>query len=119
MWEQLEVISAISLAAAVLAILKCYKTLKPNIEGHRALLKLLAFKLLIGLTFIENVRRMIPKNNAYWFLTNFLDCFLNLNVNRSPQTNFNSDLCRRQDRYPVVDYLCSDLIIRNVLSLRL
>lgn len=62
-WEQLEVISAVSLAVAVLSILACYKTLKPNIAGHRALLKLLAFKLLVGITFVENVRLRVPENN--------------------------------------------------------
>ncbi|KAJ5281021.1 hypothetical protein N7478_006393 [Penicillium angulare] len=51
----LMVISTISVAVAVLAVLKFYKSLKTFLASHQPLAKLLAFKLIVGLAFLESI----------------------------------------------------------------
>ncbi|KAL4862733.1 organic solute transporter Ostalpha-domain-containing protein [Aspergillus spectabilis] len=49
------VIAIVSVAFAVISILMVYKGLKPHLQGHNPLLKLLAFKLIVALAFIERI----------------------------------------------------------------
>ncbi|KAE9370035.1 hypothetical protein N431DRAFT_468121 [Stipitochalara longipes BDJ] len=51
----LGIASSLSLAFAFISILKFYMILKPQITRHAALSKLVAFKMIVGLTFIENI----------------------------------------------------------------
>ena len=52
---QITIITVASLAVAVLSALKFYSELKQFLSNHKPMAKLLAFKLIVGLTFIENV----------------------------------------------------------------
>ncbi|RAK95821.1 DUF300-domain-containing protein [Aspergillus ibericus CBS 121593] len=49
------IIKNVSISFAVMAVVKFYAQLKKDMEGHRALAKLLAFKLIVGLTFVESI----------------------------------------------------------------
>ncbi|KAM0811629.1 putative Transmembrane protein 184C [Seiridium cardinale] len=55
----LEIIEKISVAVAVIAVLRTYAQLKVELRPHRALQKLFAFKLLIGLQFLQQIVYMI------------------------------------------------------------
>lgn len=46
----------ISLSFAIVSILRFYANLKSHMQEHKPLLKLLAFKMVVGLVFIEQVR---------------------------------------------------------------
>lgn len=46
----------ISLTVAMVAVLRFYGILKSHMKEHKPLLKLLAFKLIVGLEFLEEVR---------------------------------------------------------------
>jgi hypothetical protein len=52
---QLTVIAIVSVAFAVISILIFYKGLKSHLQAHKPLSKLLAFKLIVGLAFIEKI----------------------------------------------------------------
>jgi hypothetical protein len=51
----LEIIQKVSMVVAVVAVLKTYAQLKVELRPHRAIQKLFAFKLLIGLQFLQQV----------------------------------------------------------------
>ncbi|KAJ5526559.1 hypothetical protein N7513_010718 [Penicillium frequentans] len=51
----LTIITSVSIAFAVMSVLSFYRTLKPHLASHRPLSKLLAFKLIVGLTFLERI----------------------------------------------------------------
>ncbi|KAL4809859.1 organic solute transporter Ostalpha-domain-containing protein [Aspergillus unguis] len=51
----LTIIGIISLAMAVIAILRFYKALKADLATHQPLAKLLAFKLIVGLSLLEEI----------------------------------------------------------------
>ncbi|KAL3482884.1 organic solute transporter Ostalpha-domain-containing protein [Aspergillus germanicus] len=51
----LTVIAIVSVAFAVISILIFYKGLKSHLQAHKPLSKLLAFKLIVGLAFIEKI----------------------------------------------------------------
>ncbi|KAH8696576.1 organic solute transporter Ostalpha-domain-containing protein [Talaromyces proteolyticus] len=51
----IEIISNVSLGLCLTSILAFYTALKKNLVGHHPLTKLLAFKLLIGLSFLESI----------------------------------------------------------------
>lgn len=51
----LHLISNISLVASVLSILQFYRFLKKPLAQHRPLAKLLAFKIIVFLTFVQGV----------------------------------------------------------------
>jgi hypothetical protein len=53
---QTEVAINISISVAVLSVVKFYTALKKDLKHHKPLAKLLAFKLIVGLTFLEGVR---------------------------------------------------------------
>ncbi|KAH8198937.1 hypothetical protein TruAng_006898 [Truncatella angustata] len=55
----LEIIEKASMILAVIAVLRTYAKLKVELRPHRALQKLLAFKLLIGLQFIQQIIYMV------------------------------------------------------------
>ena len=61
---QLNIIQIISTAAAVLAILRFYTNLKSYMTEHKPLMKLMAFKLIVGLVFLEkvNCHDTVPPN---------------------------------------------------------
>ncbi|PYH40715.1 OSTA/TMEM184 family protein [Aspergillus saccharolyticus JOP 1030-1] len=45
----------LSLISAVIAVLKFYKSFKSQLKSHQPLAKLLAFKLIVGLSFLERI----------------------------------------------------------------
>ncbi|OOF96844.1 hypothetical protein ASPCADRAFT_206984 [Aspergillus carbonarius ITEM 5010] len=49
------IIKNVSVSFAVLAVVKFFMQLKSHMEGHRAFAKLLAFKLIVGLVFMESI----------------------------------------------------------------
>ncbi|KAJ5726796.1 hypothetical protein N7493_005823 [Penicillium malachiteum] len=51
----LTIISTASIGFAVMAALNFYRTLKTYLSGHQPLAKLLAFKLIVGLSFLESI----------------------------------------------------------------
>lgn len=51
----LRLISTISLVASVLSILQFYRFLKKHLAHHKPLMKLLAFKIIVFLTFVQGV----------------------------------------------------------------
>ncbi|KAJ5746745.1 hypothetical protein N7520_011927 [Penicillium odoratum] len=51
----LTVITEVSVAFAVISVITFYRTLKSQLASHRPLSKLLAFKLIVGLTFLERI----------------------------------------------------------------
>ncbi|KAL2832194.1 organic solute transporter Ostalpha-domain-containing protein [Aspergillus pseudoustus] len=51
----LTIIAIISVASAVISILVFYKGLKTHLQAHKSLTKLLAFKLIVGLAFLEKI----------------------------------------------------------------
>jgi hypothetical protein len=51
-----EIIGKISMVLAVISVLRTYMSLKAELRPHRTLQKLFAFKLLIGLQFVQQVR---------------------------------------------------------------
>ncbi|KAF7562253.1 hypothetical protein G7046_g1881 [Stylonectria norvegica] len=51
----LSVIRSISLTLSVMSILQFYKALKVDLAQHRPLVKLIAFKAVVGLTFIQSI----------------------------------------------------------------
>ncbi|KAJ5595974.1 hypothetical protein N7450_002432 [Penicillium hetheringtonii] len=55
----IRVIGIISLTVAMVAILRFYGNLKSHMKEHKPLLKLLAFKLIVGLEFLEEIIFMI------------------------------------------------------------
>lgn len=55
-----DVLGKISMILAVFAVLRTYMSLKVELHPHRALQKLFAFKLLIGLQFLQGVRYNQP-----------------------------------------------------------
>ncbi|KAF5002914.1 hypothetical protein FDECE_10498 [Fusarium decemcellulare] len=57
----LSIIQSISLVASVLSILQFYQVLKVDLAHHRPLLKLMAFKAIVGLTFLQGI--------IFWILT--------------------------------------------------
>ena len=57
---QLNIIHNISIAFAVLACIRFYGALKKDIKHHRPLAKFLAFKLIVGITFLEQVNMPTP-----------------------------------------------------------
>lgn len=56
---QISIIKDISLAAAVTSILMFVKNLKPQLEEHRPMIKLIAFKLVVALGFLQNVSAVL------------------------------------------------------------
>lgn len=52
---KLTVVSTVSVAAAVMSVLNFYRALSTHLSGHQPLAKLLAFKLIVGLSFLERV----------------------------------------------------------------
>ncbi|KAK5565439.1 hypothetical protein LTR43_009024 [Exophiala xenobiotica] len=50
-----EVAINISISVAVLSVVKFYTALKKDLKHHKPLAKLLAFKLIVGLTFLEGI----------------------------------------------------------------
>lgn len=56
---QLTIITSVSVAIAVMSVLSFYRSLKSHLAGHRPLSKLLAFKLIVGLTFLERVSQKV------------------------------------------------------------
>lgn len=52
---QINIIKDISLGAAVISILMFVKNLKPQLEEHKPMIKLIAFKLVVALGFVQNV----------------------------------------------------------------
>lgn len=58
--KQINIIGIISLGVAIVAILGFYNNLKGYMKEHKPLLKLLAFKLVVGLEFLEQVREFSP-----------------------------------------------------------
>lgn len=52
----LRIIMSISLVISVLSILQMYFFLKKDLAHHNPMLKLTAFKIVVGLTFIQGVR---------------------------------------------------------------
>ena len=55
-FAQMEVAINISISVAVLSVVKFYTALAKDLKHHKPLAKLLAFKLIIGLAFLEGVR---------------------------------------------------------------
>ncbi|KAI0123767.1 organic solute transporter Ostalpha-domain-containing protein [Xylariales sp. AK1849] len=55
----LEILGKISVATAVISVLQTYSSLKVELRPFKAIQKLLAFKLLIGLQFIQGIVYMI------------------------------------------------------------
>jgi hypothetical protein len=53
--EKLNLASSISTGIAVTSIIKFYAVLKPHITQNKTLLKIVAFKLVVGVTFFEAV----------------------------------------------------------------
>ena len=53
--EQLNIINSVAVAIAFVAVVRFYVALKPRIAQHKTLAKLLALKLIVGLTFLEEV----------------------------------------------------------------
>ncbi|KAJ5190997.1 uncharacterized protein N7498_009982 [Penicillium cinerascens] len=51
----LTVVSSLSVSAAVMSVLNFYKALSTHLKGHQPLAKLLAFKLIVGLSFVERI----------------------------------------------------------------
>ncbi|KAF4628367.1 hypothetical protein G7Y89_g9782 [Cudoniella acicularis] len=51
----LSLASNVSTGIAVTSIIKFYMTLKPHIAEHKPLLKIVAFKLVVGITFLESL----------------------------------------------------------------
>ncbi|KAJ5871864.1 uncharacterized protein N7529_004217, partial [Penicillium soppii] len=51
----LNIIRILSVVIAVMAVIKFYIALKPHISHHHPLVKLIAFKLIVGLVFFENI----------------------------------------------------------------
>ncbi|KAJ5636861.1 uncharacterized protein N7484_010174 [Penicillium longicatenatum] len=51
----LTIITSVSIAFAVISVLTFYRTLKSHLASHKPLSKLLAFKLIVGLTFLERI----------------------------------------------------------------
>ncbi|KAJ6005225.1 hypothetical protein N7451_003169 [Penicillium sp. IBT 35674x] len=51
----LTIITSVSIVFAVMSVLSFYRTLKSHLASHRPLSKLLAFKLIVGLTFLERI----------------------------------------------------------------
>jgi hypothetical protein len=51
----IRLIGTIALALSVVAILQFYKILKVDLAHHRPMVKLFAFKAVVGLTFIQGV----------------------------------------------------------------
>lgn len=58
----LEIATKVSMGAAIAVVIRLYGSLKKELAPHRALQKLLAFKMLIGLQFLQQVRS--PDNIA-------------------------------------------------------
>ena len=56
---QINIIKDISLAAAVTSILMFVKNLKPQLEEHKPMIKLIAFKLVVALGFLQNVSAVL------------------------------------------------------------
>lgn len=50
------VIGSVSITFAITSILAFYTALKTELKGHSPLMKLMAFKLMVGLTFLEQVK---------------------------------------------------------------
>jgi hypothetical protein len=48
-----------------MSILRFYSTLKSHMTEHKPLMKLLAFKMVVGLVFLEKARE-IPLNTFHW-----------------------------------------------------
>lgn len=56
----LRIIMSISLVISVLSILQMYMLLKKDLAHHNPMLKLTAFKIVVGLTFIQGVSFIPP-----------------------------------------------------------
>ncbi|KAJ6048641.1 uncharacterized protein N7446_011324 [Penicillium canescens] len=57
-YGQITIISIISLAMAMINIMRFHSNLKPYMEGQKPMMKLLAFKMVVGLEFLEQVRKI-------------------------------------------------------------
>jgi hypothetical protein len=61
---QLDIIQSVSITFAITAILRFYGNLKSHMQEHKPLAKLLAFKMVVGLVFLEKVRRTLGSTPA-------------------------------------------------------
>lgn len=59
----LRVIMSISLVVSVLAILQMYMLLKKDLAHHSPMLKLTAFKMVVGMTFLQEVSCFAHRNS--------------------------------------------------------
>lgn len=49
------IITALTTGLAVMSVLKFYKSLKPRVGERKPMAKLIAFKAIVGLTWLQNV----------------------------------------------------------------
>lgn len=70
----LRVIMTISLIVSVASILQMYMLLKKDLAHHNPMLKLTAFKIVVGLTFLQEVRnpRQITASNTRLTVSDYL-----------------------------------------------
>jgi hypothetical protein len=60
MGPQLEIIQEVSVTIAINAVIRFYLNTKGYMKEHKPMLKLLSFKLMVGLIFLEQVGHYVP-----------------------------------------------------------
>lgn len=53
------IISTLTTGLAVMSVLKFYKNLKPRVGERKPMAKLIAFKAIVGITWLQNVSRRL------------------------------------------------------------